>query len=171
MPSILGSIRKSINRSVASFVGNALSSVPASSDSSTLPSWQEFKQDILGWYDSITKDKASEIASDRAWAEAQAQKQMDFQERMSNTAYQRGVADMKAAGLNPALMYSSSASSTPSGSLATSSASESLTSQSRENNVFSLLSNVISSVVGSISNVASSWLGGYSKVLSTILGK
>lgn len=50
----------------------------------------------------------------------ESQRNRDFQEQMSNTAYQRSSADMQKAGLNPAMMFGSGGpASTPGGSTAT----------------------------------------------------
>lgn len=64
----------------------------------------------------------------QAWSQnfnaREAQKQRNFEEYMSSTSYQRAVADMQKAGINPASLSAGSMSaSTPSGASASSSAS------------------------------------------------
>lgn len=72
--------------------------------------WADFGNDILNFGNDI-------LGTGGSSAREQNQQNRDFQENMSNTAWQRGVKDMQAAGINPMALFSGGggAASTPSG--------------------------------------------------------
>lgn len=77
----------------------------------------------------IMQNDANRDIADKnnAMSQSNAREQMAFQEKMSNTSYQRGMEDMRKAGLNPMLAFSQGGASAPSG------ASGSVTSAHMEN--------------------------------------
>lgn len=86
----------------------------------------------------------------RDFSASEAQKARDYNTQMSNTAYQRAVADMKEAGLNPALMFnnggaaSSPSSPSPSGGSAASMHSSRLNTAMYVSNAFQAIGQAFS---------------------------
>lgn len=88
--------------------------------------------DVTGYDQALWDlDKTKELlAEQRAYNSAEAEKNRQWQERMSNSAYQRAVEDLKAAGLNKWLAVTGgngASASTPSGSSASSQAGDAST--------------------------------------------
>lgn len=95
-------------------------------------------------------ETASAYAAANAQNIAEAEKNRQFQERMSNTSYQRAVADLKAAGLNPILAYHNGGASTPSGSTASVHGYNAVASSVDTDSTFKYLSYLIDSLLGDI---------------------
>lgn len=101
-------------------LGSTYESSGESRDESS--SWQSgYNNGItIGRTDTSSAERFNQAMMDRAneFSAEEAQKNRDWQERMSSTAFQRAVEDMKRAGINPILAAGTQA-STPTGGVAT----------------------------------------------------
>lgn len=86
-------------------------------------------------------------AINNAFNAMEAQKQRDYEERLSNTAYQRAAADAAAAGYNPGLIMGQGGASTPSGSAARSSGATAFRSGDQFGSMLSGLFGLVGSLV------------------------
>lgn len=68
--------------------------------------------------DDVNRQNQANFNTGLTYNAEEAQKNRDFQERMSGSAYQRAVGDLQKAGLSPMLAYSQGGASSPGGSAA-----------------------------------------------------
>lgn len=113
-------------------------------------------------------DRDFQMNSARAamdFSAAEAAKQRNWQEMMSNTAYQRAVQDMRAAGINPILAYTQGGASTPSGAAGTGYAASGSRAEVDTNSLTSLLGSMMTSAA----SVARGFLGSVGSVGSALV--
>lgn len=109
--SVAGSFAGPLGAGIGGAIGSAVGGSMDAADANALQ-WQQIGNQ--------QQYNAQQAAITREFNSAEAGRQREWAEEMSSTAWQRGIADMRRAGINPMLAASQGGASTPSGASASS---------------------------------------------------
>lgn len=99
------------------------------------------------------KVSAYEAHKARDFSSREAQKQREWEEMMSNTAYSRAVKDLKSVGINPYAIGSFNAASTPSGAYGQSSQGQGYSGSMRNNDTLKSIAQSSLALVGAVARL------------------